>query len=351
MLSRASLFDDLENAIASGSQEKRTTMLRRVTDLFLYGADQLSDEQIALFDDVLGRLAEDTESKARAELSRRLAPIDNAPIEMVRTLARANEIDVASPVLTESSRLNEQDLIEAAKRAGQSHLLAISKRQELSESVTDVLVNRGDKDVVRSVVQNGGARFSNAGFGTLVEKSAGDDVLGETLGLRNDVPTQHLKNLLVKASDKVSKKLADTGVGVNPNLRKALDELAAETQQKLAPSPAEAAPKRSGMIDDKVIHDCAKAGRVDETAAALSTLCRIPPAEVKRAMLASDTAMIVMIMRAAGLSWSTAKAVLMMPTSRHSPAPQDFDRTEKHFERLNVATALRVVRFRASGNA
>ena len=41
----------------------------------------------------------------------------------------------------------------------QQHLLAIAQRNALSEQVTDVLVERGDRDVVRSVAQNDRARF------------------------------------------------------------------------------------------------------------------------------------------------------------------------------------------------
>jgi hypothetical protein len=341
MLSRASLIDELEDAIASVSDEKRVSMLRRVTDLFTYGAEQLSDEQIALFDDVIGRLVEDMEAKARAELSRRLAPIDNAPVQVVRTLARANEIDVAKPILTESTRLNEQDLVETAKLGGQDHLLAISKRQKLSESVTDVLVNRGD-------VQNYGARFSNAGLGALVEKSVGDDLLGESIGFRSDVPPQHLRTLLLKASEKVMKRLATAGTGTNPHLQQVLADIAAEMQEK-AEAPTEPSAKKSGTLDDRAVHDLARVGKLNETAAALSTMTRLPINDVKRAMQASDTAMIVMIARAAGLSWSTAKAILLMPTSRHSPAPQDLYKTEKHFERMNIATVQKVIRFRAGG--
>jgi hypothetical protein len=348
MLSRASLIDELEDAIASVSDEKRVSMLRRVTDLFTYGAEQLSDEQIALFDDVIGRLVEDMEAKARAELSRRLAPIDNAPVQVVRTLARANEIDVAKPILTESTRLNEQDLVETAKLGGQDHLLAISKRQKLSESVTDVLVNRGDRDVVRSVVQNYGARFSNAALGALVEKSVGDDLLGESIGFRSDVPPQHLRTLLLKASEKVMKRLATAGTGTNPHLQQVLADIAAEMQEK-AEAPTEPSAKKSGTLDDRAVHDLARVGKLNETAAALSTMTRLPINDVKRAMQASDTAMIVMIARAAGLSWSTAKAILLMPTSRHSPAPQDLYKTEKHFERMNIATVQKVIRFRAGG--
>jgi hypothetical protein len=42
----AKVIADLEEAIARGSQERRLTSLRKVTDLFLRDAEALSDEQI-----------------------------------------------------------------------------------------------------------------------------------------------------------------------------------------------------------------------------------------------------------------------------------------------------------------
>jgi hypothetical protein len=53
-------------------------MLRRVTDLLVDGANVYTDEHVALFDDVIGRLSRGIEAKVRAELSNRLAPIANA---------------------------------------------------------------------------------------------------------------------------------------------------------------------------------------------------------------------------------------------------------------------------------
>jgi Uncharacterised protein conserved in bacteria (DUF2336) len=126
-----------------------------------------------------------------------------------------------------------------------------------------------------------------------------------------------------------------------------LADIAPEMEAKIEAAAASETPAQKGGLDDKAVHDFARAGKLNETAAALSTMCRVQVADVKRAMQATDTAMIVMIIRAAGLSWSTAKAILLMPTSRHSPAPQDLDKTQKHFERLNIATAQKVVRFRA----
>jgi len=72
----------ISDAIQSGAKDKRVDMLRRVTDLFLHDSDCLNDQQIAVFDDVLGHLIKNIETQARAELSNRLATVDNAPLEI-----------------------------------------------------------------------------------------------------------------------------------------------------------------------------------------------------------------------------------------------------------------------------
>jgi uncharacterized protein (DUF2336 family) len=76
------------------------------------------------------------ESTALIELSERLAPVNNAPINVVNTLARDDEIAIAAPVLSLSDRLTTADLIEIAMAKSQAHLLAISKRSSLGESLT-----------------------------------------------------------------------------------------------------------------------------------------------------------------------------------------------------------------------
>ena len=163
-----SLIIELEEAIQSGSKDKRIDALRRITDLFVADADRLTDQQIGVFDDILGHLIKRIESRALAELSRRLAPIHNAPIEVVRRLARDDNIVVAEPILTASPRLSDSDLIEIASTKTQAHLLAISARPEIGTAVTDILLQRGNQDVFHTLAENSGARFSARGFETLV---------------------------------------------------------------------------------------------------------------------------------------------------------------------------------------
>ena len=99
MYHHRSLISELEDAVRRGSQEKRVDTLRRVTNLFLSEKEQLNEEQIQVFDEVLGHLIARMESKALIELSERLAPINNAPINVVNNLARDDEIAIAGPIL------------------------------------------------------------------------------------------------------------------------------------------------------------------------------------------------------------------------------------------------------------
>ena len=151
----------------------------------------------------MARLVNTIEAKVRAKLAHRLAPIANAPTNVIHMLAFDDDIEVASPVLAQSPRLDDRDLVTAGRNKSQQHLFAIAQRPALSETVTDVLVERGDRDVVHSVVRNVGARFSDAGFRMLVRRSAGDDALATEVGLRSDIPRQHFLVLLDKASSAV----------------------------------------------------------------------------------------------------------------------------------------------------
>ena len=86
--------------------------------------------------------------------------MDNSPPKLIRSLAFDDEIAVAGPVLVHSQQLSDADLVENAANKSQKHLLAIAQRLKLSEVVTDVLVERGDRQVVRKVARNNGACFS-----------------------------------------------------------------------------------------------------------------------------------------------------------------------------------------------
>src|ERR1700730_13561479 len=146
-----SIVDEVEAAINIGSAEKRLDTARRVTALFVSSAGIFNAEQIDLFDEVLERLIKTIEIRAIADISARialaevsaqLAPVAQAPRNVIRRLATNDEISVAAPVLAESARLSDEDLVEIAGTKSEAHLLAISSRWWLKEIVTDALLAR-----------------------------------------------------------------------------------------------------------------------------------------------------------------------------------------------------------------
>jgi uncharacterized protein (DUF2336 family) len=352
MSAAASLIPELEEVLQHGSPERRSAMLSRVTNLFLDGASRYSEEHVEVFDDVLGRLIVEIESKARAELSRLLAPVDNAPPRVVRRLAQDDDISVAAPVLMRSARLQDPDLIPIARTKSQAHLLAISGRPGIGEAVTDLLVRRGDRKVVYMVADNQRARLSAMGFTTLVKRAERDGILAEKVGLRPDIPPRLFRDLLLQATEVVRRRL----------LARARPEARAEIQRVLAKIAdevgAEAAPRdyrqalntalaldNAGQLDETCVAEFAKSGSYEETVAALSVLCAVPIDVIDRLMADERPDPLLILGKAIGFGWPSVRAIITMRPSLHPISSEALDEAFGNLQRLSPATAQRVVRF------
>lgn len=348
-----SLMRELEDAVTSDQPEKRLETLRRITGLFLQKADSLQDQQIAVFDDVLVHLIQRIEAKALVQLSTDLAAVDNAPINVIQHLARNDEIAVAGPVLSQSTRLTELDLIDIAKSKSQGHLLAISGRSSLSESVSDLLAERGNIEVSLVLAGNSGARLSEAGFSRLAKKAEKDEGLAERLGLRLDIPTQLLQQLLLRATDLVrSRLLATASPGNHDQIQRALAMIASEVGREAArPRDFTAAGNlveklnREGKLNEKALLGFAQERQNENMTACLALFCRIPAEVIEGAMNHANHAGLVIICKAAGVSWHALVAILKARFSHHSPSEEELDEAKKSFLILSQSAARRVVRF------
>jgi uncharacterized protein (DUF2336 family) len=346
------LIAELEWAVRRGTSEKRVDTLRQVTDLFLNDSDRLSDEQIKVFDDVLGLLINRIESKALAELSRRLAPVDNAPIDVIRRLAHNDEIMVAGPVLAESRRLSSADLVEIAGTRSQAHLLAISGRDGLEEKVTDVLVERGNREVVYQLATNASVRFSDGGYDLMVKEAEGDDALAEKVGLRPDIPTHLLRALLLRATNAVRARLLslaptqaqDAVRGLLTKVTGTVSNQAAKprdfsTAERLVRSMQDA-----GSLDDAAVLEFASSGKYEEMTAAVAVLCATPLSVISDLMMGMRNDTVLIPCRAAGLTWPTVEAILRNRHAGHFVSEQVIDLARNDFNRLTDAIAQRTLR-------
>jgi uncharacterized protein (DUF2336 family) len=358
MTATRDLLSEVENAMASGSLTRRGTIVRHVTDLFIVGSAQCTESEIALFDDVLIRLAVEIEVSARALLAVRLAPIGNAPPRIIRALAFDDEIDVASPVLEQSERLDDASLVENARKKGQEHLLAISRRRSLSEPITDVLVERGDRQVALSTAENRGAKLSALGFTGLVRRSEGDDRLAACVGSRPEIPAHLFRELLAKASRSVRAKLEAAHPGARREVGQLVAEVAGRIEAEARAGAADYAGARAGIdalhgrdqLDDRGIEAIAKVGRLEEVATALADMSELPVEFVERAMRQERAEMILIIAKAIALSWSTVKAILCARAGSRPISGGEIAQCLASYERLKAATAQEIVRFHRMRN-
>jgi uncharacterized protein (DUF2336 family) len=348
-----SLIIELEEAVHSRSAERRVETLRRVTDLFLGEADRLNDEQISVFDDVLGKLIHRIETKAVAELSSRLAPIHSAPIEVIRQLARHDEITVAGPVLKESPRLSASDLIEVAKTKSQGHLLAISGRNQLEETVTDVLLIHGSHEVASRLAANSGARFSATGFETLVKAGEADPTLAEKIGLRLDLPLRLLRELLLKATEAVRSRLLSLATPENQDeIRRVLGTICSEVSHEVtAPRDFNKALElalslqKNNQLNEAALLEFANARRYEEMVATLALLSTASIDIIKPLMKATAPDGLLIPCKAADLKWPTVNAILKNRFAHHSISEQELAHSKSTFIALSKATAQRTLRF------
>jgi uncharacterized protein (DUF2336 family) len=348
-----SLIGELEDALKNGTPEKRTNTLRRVTGLFLGKSDQLNEQQIGVFDDVLVHLIQRIETKALVQLSESLAPVDNAPINVIRQLSRHDEIAIAGPVLTQSNRLSQSDLVDIAKVKHQGHLLAISGRASLTEPVTDVLVERGDAQVHHTLARNSGAQFSETSFATLVKKSQSDEKLAEKLGLRLDIPLELLRQLLARATDLVrSRLLASASPEHQAKIQRTLASIANEVgREAINPRDYIRADNvvlelnRRGKLTEAVLVEFITGRKYEEMTATLALFCGVKSDLIERLLKNVRHEGLIIACKAAKLTWSTVALILKTRFAHHLISDHELLEAKDAFLELSQAAAQRSMRF------
>lgn len=351
MTAVTSLIPGLDDIVRHGAPERRVEAVRKIASLFFEAAATLRPRQIDLFDGLLIDLVPHTDTFARVDLAERLSRLSRAPRVLVGQLARENEIVVAGPLLRRSPVLDDGALVEIANVKGQSHLLAISERPRLAPDLTDVLVRRGDSDVVRRTANNDGAQFSASGYSELIGRAAKDGLLTLAVGRRGDLPDAQLKTLLAGASHVVRLRLADV---VQPERQVRIKQMMAEFAGKPVPGKRNFVPAQrsvlalylAGGLNERALLGFAKAHRYEEAVAALAAMSGVEIATLDRLVSGPRHDPVLIVGRTIGLDWTTVHALILMRLGRKRiPAKTDIDAARVNYARLVPTTAERVVVF------
>jgi uncharacterized protein (DUF2336 family) len=180
-------IQDLLRIAQTGRGAARATVGNELGEILADVPMALDRAEFEIAADIVRRLIRDIETDIKLRLSERLAETADAPKELVVALAN-DEITVARPLLTMSAALGDEDLIEIVRQRGAAHRLAIAGREGVSAAVAAALVEAGDSDVMRELLDNRSARIAEATYAYLADLSRERDELQRPLVAREDLP-------------------------------------------------------------------------------------------------------------------------------------------------------------------
>ncbi|MDC7683691.1 DUF2336 domain-containing protein [Asticcacaulis sp. BYS171W] len=197
------------------SSAKRRELLRQVTNVFMSHPEEIAGPEMALYDEVMSQLSSEMEIVVRAEIAQKLSQAKAAPLGLLRRLA-SDDISVAEPILTRSKALTENDLLHVVQTQGQGHLRAVSQREEVPESVSGVIVERGDDTTVNTLLRNEGARLSRATNEAVVQRAQTSPALHDAVVNRKDMPADLMNDMYFVVEARLRERIMQENAKLDP---------------------------------------------------------------------------------------------------------------------------------------
>lgn len=343
-------FDEIVQAVRP---DRRAEALSKLGALFAQGAEHFNPQHVALFDGILNGLLAQAGADVRAELANRFAALVNAPPLVVRDLVEDDDIRVSGPLLRTSPLIDEPMLIAIARIKDQQHLLAIAERAAISANVTDVILRRGEREVVRSAARNITASFSVQGHANLVQRAADDGMLAVALGQREDLPPRLLQQLLSESAELVRRKMFQAANPARKTalartmVRMSMDGAAQRVQRDYARAQkAIIHLHKTGQLTQEALVQFAKEAKFEEAVAALAAMSGLTIDMVDQLVCGGKRDSILILGRALGFDWVTVRALLMLQLApERTPSATDVEDARASFERLALSTAQRMLKF------
>jgi uncharacterized protein (DUF2336 family) len=342
------LLDELEQQLAGRPKSRRFTVLQKLTELFLDGADTYSNESISVFDDLMSRLIEQVERQALIELSNKLAPVERPPQRVIGRLSQDDDIEIAGPVLRQSPAISEQDLLDVARTKSQNHLYAIARRTQISEPVADLLVDRGDSRVAGEVAGNTGARFSRWGFSRAVERAENDESVALAVANRADLPTDLLGELVRKATTIVQRRLmANSTPETQRRIAQVLRTVSEQVVRSNTPparSTRPSAKRDSAELRERILQS-ADSKDIHELTEALAMLAGCTTHTVNRLVNSASYEAFVAVGKVCGMTWLDVQKFVLALVPETAATKELSAELFEIYESLSPIDAQRALQF------
>lgn len=344
----------LQELAVPHTSEERRELLRKVTDALSQTARAPTDEEMSALDGVLSQAAQEYSLHVRTEFARLVAASVTRFCESAEQFAR-DDIAVAEPVLRHSRALSEDALMRVVAQKSQQHMLAVTKRSEVSAAVSHALVERGDDHVVTSLLANARADIADHTYDMVAQRAESSPVLQGPLVRRGDVPVDVLHGLYQKVEVSLRREILQKFDKVSPDdLEKAFKRSRARLDGSFASMPddiSQARKRLAAMQGAGQLKPAALAGLLREGLSArtlfklaFSRLTDVEFDTIDRAVETGDIDTVALLCRGAQFDRGlfVAIAVALDPKSQGLSAADKFGAV---YESVPVEAAQRALRF------
>ena len=332
------------------SSDKRRELLRNVTNLFFENPDNYNPSEIDLFGDVMGTISSNLETEIRQDIAGRMANLPNPPQNLLKQMAQ-DEIAVAASVLNHSPALSDETLIEIARNQSQEHILAMTKRADVSEHVSASIVENGDDNSVASLLENEGATINRPTMEQVVERAATSEILHKPIVNRSSTPPDLLNEMFFVVSSQLKKEILEK----NENLDEAaLDALIDESHEKFASSGAEPKSPAEKVIDEaeeyrqlneSFLVELLKNRRLAEFLFGFSRLTGIDVKTAKRILQDKSAEALAIACKASRFDRATFSTFVLLTDVNQHRTPDQINALMDLYTQVSLESAQRTMRF------
>jgi hypothetical protein len=331
------MLHSLFKLAAETSSDARRRLLHAVTDLFFYDPEPTGMSKHH-YGEIALRALPHLDAEARQGYADEVAAEPNLPRSVANALAGDPESVVARLVLRLSPVLTDRDLAAIALNQSQEHLAAIAERVRLSEDITDILVERGDNGVLKTVGGNEGAEFSDEGFDLLLERGREEPGIPRTVAVRSDLSEGR--------AERVMRVLAELGEDAEIGSQSEAAAIARQArQQRLEVNQLLKDVKSKARVVDDVIIMLAQEDRAYHLAQVIARSSDIGVEQALRALLRRDVSGIALACRALDVGFPAFAAILGLRSRRLMFANKDTEEDLRRYAQIDMTAAERGMRF------
>ncbi|MFC3051264.1 DUF2336 domain-containing protein [Kordiimonas pumila] len=191
---------DVAKLLQDPSGANRATAAKKIAANF--DSSKLTDAERDIAESIFRHMLKDAEVRVRHALADSLKDNPDVPHDVAATLARDVD-EVAIPLIERSIVLTDEDLVDIIQTRGTEAQKAVAGRATVSAKLADVLVEKGDEQVVAKLVSNEGADISDGTFSKVLDKFGDSEIVQTPLAHRDHIPIGVAERLVTLVSEQL----------------------------------------------------------------------------------------------------------------------------------------------------